>query len=153
MLTSICIWFQYRWIGKRDYFLMPCFYVSETRRYVLDWTIMCIILVGNVHNCTPYQSQNIHCIMQEQLTHSQQTKSSILLLWILSQVTQIGQTIDHFFLLLGSHCRYAELQYFFLLTQHCTRLKNENDCYIDLECQQAFAYDFSVDEYKRETSS
>ena len=67
------------------------------------------------------------------LTHSKQKAGYYSSKYFL-QVTQIGQTIEHFFLLLGSHYRYAELQYFFLFILQLTILQNENDSVIDFEC-------------------
>ena len=32
MSISICIWFQCRWMQMREYFIVPCFYVSKARK-------------------------------------------------------------------------------------------------------------------------
>ena len=68
----------------------------------------------------------------------------------LLQVTQIGQTIEHSFMLLGWHHRHVGLQYFFFFTLQLTILQNKNDIYIYFKYKWWFAFYFSVDEYKWE---
>ena len=106
-------------------FLAPCCYVSEERRYVLDWTMMCIFSGRTFYTLWEPKQQLHYARATYSLTANkeQDFKWPVhhLLGMTFLQVTQIitfEVTIEHYFLLLGWQHRHVGLQNFSSL--HCS---------------------------------